>query len=140
MEKDLPGSISSNSSFPNLNSFNDNQYRSTRPPDVYGRSGRNGRISTRYSSYAGDGWQETYGQPHEAFFYVELVCNVWFFIELIIRFLVNLIKVFPRHNFKPAGFTSNVGLCHCAIEWVAGEVICSRVCSSVVADESSQHS
>ncbi|XP_037034250.1 potassium voltage-gated channel protein Shaw-like [Bradysia coprophila] len=55
----------------------------------YGRNGRNGRISTRYSSYAGDGWQDTYGQPHEAFFYVELVCNVWFFVELIIRFVVS---------------------------------------------------
>lgn len=51
---------------------------------------RNNRISTRYSSYVGDGWQETYGQPHEAFFYVELVCNVWFFVELIIRFVVSV--------------------------------------------------
>ncbi|EDX04348.1 GD22359 [Drosophila simulans] len=33
------------------------------------------------------GWIETYGQPHEAFFYVELVCNVWFFIEVIIRLI-----------------------------------------------------
>lgn len=48
------------------------------------------RISTRYSSYVGDGWQETYGQPHEGFFYVELVCNVWFFVELIIRFVVSV--------------------------------------------------
>ncbi|XP_068140573.1 potassium voltage-gated channel protein Shaw isoform X3 [Drosophila tropicalis] len=35
------------------------------------------------------GWVETYGQPHEAFFYVELVCNVWFFIEVIIRLIVS---------------------------------------------------
>lgn len=28
----------------------------------YGRNARNGRISTPYSSYAGDGWQETYGK------------------------------------------------------------------------------
>lgn len=28
----------------------------------HGRNGRNGRISTPYSSYAGDGWQETYGK------------------------------------------------------------------------------
>ncbi|KAH8250920.1 hypothetical protein KR038_005899 [Drosophila bunnanda] len=35
------------------------------------------------------GWNETYGQPHEAFFYVELVCNVWFFIEVIIRLIVS---------------------------------------------------
>ncbi|KAH8409890.1 hypothetical protein KR009_000338, partial [Drosophila setifemur] len=35
------------------------------------------------------GWIETYGQPHEAFFYVELVCNVWFFIEVLIRLIVS---------------------------------------------------
>ncbi|XP_022224228.2 potassium voltage-gated channel protein Shaw [Drosophila obscura] len=35
------------------------------------------------------GWVETYGQPHEAFFYVELVCNVWFFIEVLIRLIVS---------------------------------------------------
>ncbi|KAH8377753.1 hypothetical protein KR093_006997, partial [Drosophila rubida] len=34
------------------------------------------------------GWAETYGQPHKAFFYVELVCNVWFFIEVVIRLIV----------------------------------------------------
>jgi potassium voltage-gated channel Shaw-related subfamily C member 1 len=34
-------------------------------------------------------WQETYGQPHEAFFYVELVCNVWFIIELSVRLVVS---------------------------------------------------
>lgn len=38
-----------------------------------------------------DNWQETYGQPHEAFFYVELVCNVWFIIELTVRFVVSAI-------------------------------------------------
>ncbi|XP_037927529.1 potassium voltage-gated channel protein Shaw [Teleopsis dalmanni] len=35
------------------------------------------------------GWHESYGQPHEAFFYVELVCNVWFFVEVIIRMIVS---------------------------------------------------
>ncbi|XP_064554188.1 potassium voltage-gated channel protein Shaw isoform X2 [Drosophila montana] len=35
------------------------------------------------------GWIETYGQPHKAFFYVELVCNVWFFIEVVIRLIVS---------------------------------------------------
>lgn len=39
-------------------------------------------------SYAGDGWQETYGQPHDFFFFVELVCNVWFFFELLTRLMV----------------------------------------------------
>lgn len=56
----------------------------------------NGR---RYTSYAGDGWQNTYGQPHEAFFYVELVCNVWFFFELIIRFLVSFCS-FSLHFYS----------------------------------------
>uniref|UniRef100_A0AAG5D8H7 Ion transport domain-containing protein n=1 Tax=Anopheles atroparvus TaxID=41427 RepID=A0AAG5D8H7_ANOAO len=36
-----------------------------------------------------ENWQETYGQPHEAFFYVELVCNVWFIIELTVRLVVS---------------------------------------------------
>ncbi|XP_011293848.1 potassium voltage-gated channel protein Shaw isoform X1 [Musca domestica] len=35
------------------------------------------------------GWHQSFGQPHEAFFYVELVCNVWFFFEVIIRFIVS---------------------------------------------------
>lgn len=29
------------------------------------------------------------GQPHRAFFYVELVCNVWFTIELAVRSVVS---------------------------------------------------
>lgn len=67
---------------------------SSTPKTVYvPRTGRS-RISSRQSSYVGDGWQETYGQPHEAFFYVELVCNVWFFVELIIRFVVSLYNYF----------------------------------------------
>lgn len=40
------------------------------------------------------GWIETYGQPHKAFFYVELVCNVWFFIEVVIRLIVGVVVVF----------------------------------------------
>ncbi|XP_055588826.1 potassium voltage-gated channel protein Shaw-like [Uranotaenia lowii] len=56
------------------------------------RSGR--LISGAYRIQSGkggnivDNWQETYGQPHEAFFYVELVCNVWFIIELTVRLVV----------------------------------------------------
>ncbi|XP_062548388.1 potassium voltage-gated channel protein Shaw-like [Armigeres subalbatus] len=49
-------------------------------------------ISSAYRAGKGanivDNWQETYGQPHEAFFYVELVCNVWFIIELMVRLVV----------------------------------------------------
>ncbi|XP_073961816.1 potassium voltage-gated channel protein Shaw-like isoform X1 [Choristoneura fumiferana] len=32
-------------------------------------------------------WQNN-GQPHVAFFYIELVCNVWFTIELLVRSVV----------------------------------------------------
>ncbi|KAL9923156.1 shaw-like isoform 2-T6 [Glossina fuscipes fuscipes] len=35
------------------------------------------------------GWLDSIGQPHQAFFYVELVCNVWFFFEVIVRFIVS---------------------------------------------------
>lgn len=43
-----------------------------------------------------ENWQETYGQPHEAFFYVELVCNIWFIIELTVRFVVSYLLIcFP---------------------------------------------
>lgn len=51
---------------------------------------RNGR--TKRQSEDGrhaHGWHQSFGQPHEAFFYVELVCNVWFFFEVIIRFIVS---------------------------------------------------
>lgn len=44
-----------------------------------------------------DNWQETYGQPHEAFFYVELVCNMWFIIELTVRFVVSFCPLIFRN-------------------------------------------
>lgn len=60
---------------------------------------RTGRlISSAYRINSGkggnivDNWQETYGQPHEAFFYVELVCNVWFIIELTVRLVVSVFR------------------------------------------------
>uniref|UniRef100_A0A2Y9D1K8 BTB domain-containing protein n=1 Tax=Anopheles dirus TaxID=7168 RepID=A0A2Y9D1K8_9DIPT len=63
------------------------------PPET--TTQRTGRIvSSAYRMNSGKGasivenWQETYGQPHEAFFYVELVCNVWFIIELTVRLVV----------------------------------------------------
>lgn len=34
---------------------------STPRTTYYGRNAKNGRMSTRFSSYAGDGWQEHYG-------------------------------------------------------------------------------
>lgn len=33
-------------------------------------------------------WQEAL-VPHEAFFYVELICNLWFIVELTVRFVVS---------------------------------------------------
>ena len=40
--------------------------------------------------------------PHEAFFYVELVCNIWFTFELLIRFVVT-----PTYKvFLKAGHTT----------------------------------
>uniref|UniRef100_A0A182QY72 BTB domain-containing protein n=1 Tax=Anopheles farauti TaxID=69004 RepID=A0A182QY72_9DIPT len=66
---------------------------SAAPPET--TTQRTGRIvSSAYRMNSGKGasivenWQETYGQPHEAFFYVELVCNVWFIIELTVRLVV----------------------------------------------------
>ena len=36
--------------------------------------------------------------PHEAFFFVELVCNIWFTFELIVRSaLVYFLKIFYVH-------------------------------------------
>lgn len=43
----------------------------------------------KYSAATANKWQENYGQPHKAFFYVELVCNVWFTIELAVRSVVS---------------------------------------------------
>ena len=34
-------------------------------------------------------WHPLWLEPHEAFFYVELVCNVWFTLEICIRFIVS---------------------------------------------------
>ncbi|CAH2093272.1 unnamed protein product [Euphydryas editha] len=33
---------------------------------------------------------EDNGQPHIAFFYIELVCNVWFTVELLVRSVITL--------------------------------------------------
>lgn len=84
----------------------------TRPP----RTSRPNRISTQYSSYVGDGWQETYGQPYEGFFYVELVCNVWFFVELIIRFVVSVWWIYFVDTSTDAEYRDNdiyIYMCWC---------------------------
>lgn len=41
-----------------------------------------------------DSMQETYA--HSAFFYVELLCNVWFIIELFVRFFVSAKEFRPK--------------------------------------------
>lgn len=49
---------------------------------------RSGKVNMRYINY-GHGMPDAYDQPHEAFFYVELLCNAWFIIEFTTRFLVS---------------------------------------------------
>ncbi|XP_026462785.1 potassium voltage-gated channel protein Shaw-like, partial [Ctenocephalides felis] len=56
----------------------------TQPPPPI-RSNRHGSSGSSRYRYEDDDWQENYGQPHEAFFYVELVCNIWFTFELAVR-------------------------------------------------------
>ena len=34
-------------------------------------------------------WIVWHTEPHEAFFYIELVCNIWFTLEISIRFIVS---------------------------------------------------
>lgn len=36
--------------------------------------------------------------PHDAFFYVELVCNAWFTIELAVRSVVRTVKFLWRNE------------------------------------------
>ncbi|XP_026471033.1 potassium voltage-gated channel protein Shaw-like [Ctenocephalides felis] len=59
----------------------------TQPPPPI-RSNRHGSSGSSRYRYEDDDWQENYGQPHEAFFYVELVCNIWFTFELAVRTVV----------------------------------------------------
>lgn len=69
---------------------------STVPPPVqpralmHERSG--GKLNTRYvhyGHYSNNGMPDAYDQPHEAFFYVELLCNIWFIVEFTTRLLVS---------------------------------------------------
>lgn len=51
---------------------------------------RDGKLNTRYVHYnANNGMPDAYDQPHEAFFYVELLCNIWFIVEFTTRLLVS---------------------------------------------------
>ena len=48
-------------------------------------------------------------EPHDAFFYVECVCNAWFSFELIIRFLVSPVKlVFLRAPVNVIDFVATM--------------------------------
>lgn len=44
--------------------------------------------ATATSNASRDFIDNDHRQPHPAFFYVELVCNVWFAFELVVRFIV----------------------------------------------------
>lgn len=52
------------------------------------------RMNTKHVNFNGhfidrSTWLDaTDSQPHEAFFYVELLCNIWFIVEFTTRFLV----------------------------------------------------
>lgn len=60
------------------------------------RPNRSLTSTNRTSSFVRSGksepyeWIQNYGLPHAAFFYVELVCNVWFIFELAVRFVVSI--------------------------------------------------
>lgn len=58
------------------------------------------RMTTRYVHYNSHSRRpyvvsDVYDQPHEAFFYVELLCNLWFIIEFTTRFLVIILFGIP---------------------------------------------
>ena len=47
--------------------------------------------------------------PHDAFFYVELVCNIWFTIECIIRFAVSpSVKIFLKSPLNWIDFVATL--------------------------------
>ena len=47
--------------------------------------------------------------PHEAFFYVELVCNIWFTFELIVRFIVTpKVKLFLESPLNWIDFVATI--------------------------------
>lgn len=62
------------------------------------QSERNERINTKHVDYNShfidrSTWLDaTDSQPHEAFFYVELLCNIWFIVEFTTRFLVITVR------------------------------------------------
>lgn len=67
---------------------------------TYSSTAQTERIERRHVNYNSDRnnmWMDaTDSQPHEAFFYVELLCNIWFIVEFTIRFLVIIILFYTR--------------------------------------------
>ena len=49
---------------------------------------KNVTVEARYLNATYWTLDESQTFPHDAFFYVELVCNIWFTFEIIIRFIV----------------------------------------------------
>lgn len=73
----------------------DDDVASTVPPPVIQlraltRERPSGKMNTRCAHYgSSNSMPDAYDQPHEAFFYVELLCNLWFIIEFTTRLLVS---------------------------------------------------
>lgn len=89
----ISSSSSSTSSDSNFDPSSTENPSSSQPttifPSTY-RNERNGKLSSRHVNFNSEqksNFRE-YDQPHEAFFYVELLCNLWFIIEFSTRFLV----------------------------------------------------
>lgn len=64
------------------------------------QSERNERMHARKNSDGSTWLDATDSQPHEAFFYVELLCNIWFIVEFTIRFLVIIVYVKCLHTIS----------------------------------------
>ena len=55
---------------------------------------------------------KTQTNPHEAFFYIECVCNAWFTVEILIRFISSPSKfVFIRGKSLSKLFIISINLC-----------------------------
>lgn len=68
------------------------------------------------------GWMDaTDSQPHEAFFYVELLCNIWFIVEFTTRFLV--ITVYVKIGFSMY-LLNDANKVHSTAQHMTNHVIC----------------
>lgn len=91
----LNGTSSTTSDFDNGTSFGNTTIRAPPPQSSLNYIGR--LPPWKRPAMLKYNWQETYGQPHLAFFYVELVCNIWFIIELAIRLVVSPLLAWNGH-------------------------------------------